>query len=71
VSRRTEFIRKLAEFLVGDQALMSIRLEAGDRDAKRWAGLRIATPLFGYQTVDEAEKVLTEFLTGESGVREV
>jgi len=56
------FIRRLAEYLVVDQARKSMELEAGNRWAKEWAMARSPVPLFGYPTVDEAEKTLTEFL---------
>lgn len=61
-TRKEQFIRALAEYLVGDQVRMSIRLQAGSEDAKTWAHLRGTTPLFGYPTVKEAETKLTEFL---------
>jgi hypothetical protein len=60
--RRAIFIKKLARYLVGDQARKSIELQMGKQDAKEWADIRGATPLFGYPTVEEAEKKLTEFL---------
>ena len=60
--RKRKFIRELSEFLTEGQAMMSIRLEAGTEDAKAWAKLRRATPLFGYPDADEDEKVLTDFL---------
>ncbi len=56
------FVRALAEYLVGDQAKRSIALEAGDRNAKQWSALRATTPLFGYPTLDEAEKTLSDWL---------
>ena len=68
--RKAKFIRALAEFLSGDSAAKSIALEMEAKHppslrpawVKEWAKLRSATPLFGYQPVEEAEKVLTEFL---------
>ena len=60
--RKRIFIRRLAEFLVGDQVRKSIELQVGKESGKEWAALRGATPLFGYPTVEEAEKVLLEFL---------
>lgn len=56
------FIEKLAEYLVGDQAHMSISLQLGKEDAKKWAELRNTTPLVGYPTVAEAKKELTKWL---------
>lgn len=62
LKRKKEFIRALAVFLAGSSAEKSIELEMGKQSAKEWATLRQATPLFGYQAIDEAEKVLREFL---------
>lgn len=62
---RRAFIRGLAEYLAGDQAVRSIKLEMGDKDAQVWAKLRGLSPLFGYPTVDEAEKLLGSWLLGE------
>jgi hypothetical protein len=59
---RAIFIRKLAHYLVDDQAKKSIQLQMGSKEAHCWADLRDAAPLFGYPTVEEAEKILTEFL---------
>lgn len=56
------FIKELAVFLVGDQVRKSIELQMGKQSAKEWADLRGKTPLFGYPTVDEAEKILDKFL---------
>lgn len=60
--RLTAFVRGLARYLVANQAMQSIRLEAGDRGAQEWAALRALTPLFGYPTVDEAEQRLSDWL---------
>lgn len=60
--QKKAFIRKLAEYLVGDQAHKSILLEMGTSEAMQWAELRAATPLGGYPTIDEAEGLLTKFL---------
>jgi len=62
IERKNEFIRQLAEFLVGDQAAKGIELQMGRKSAQQWALLRSKTPLSGYPTVDEAEKQLQEFL---------
>lgn len=59
---KNRFIKRLAEYLVKDQAKKSIQLEMGSPAAKEWAALRRETPLFGYPTVEEAERTLTEFL---------
>jgi hypothetical protein len=57
--------------LAGNPAGKSIELEMESKSprpapltpwAKEWAELRGATPLFGYCSVEEAEKILTEFL---------
>jgi len=68
--RKAQFIRQLAEFLVGNQAGKSICLQMDQmrpengvpRLATEWAALRAKTPLFGYPSIEEAEKTLTDFL---------
>lgn len=71
---RTKFIRKLAEFLAEQSAAKSILYavesirpldDLRPRLAVEWANLRGYAPLFGYQTVDEVERVLTDFLGGK------
>lgn len=62
ISPKLYFIKALAKFLVEDQAYQSIRLGTGNADAKKWAELRNATPLFGYPTLEEAEEILIKFL---------
>ena len=61
--RKTKFIHQLAVYLYGKQAAKSVQLEMGVESAQEWEALRTETPLFGYLTVKEAEKQLTEFLT--------
>jgi hypothetical protein len=70
-TKKERFIKELAIFLAGNPAGKSISLEVeaarGASDprpawAREWATLRGATPLFGYQPVEEAEDVLTDFL---------
>ena len=60
--RKQEFIKELAEYLVGDEAKRSIQLSMGNKEAEQWAKIRNTTPLFGYMTVEEATKELTDFL---------
>lgn len=60
--RKRAFIKQLAQFLAGNSAHKSIELQMGKPHAQEWADLRSATPLFGWLTVEEAEKTLTEFL---------
>jgi hypothetical protein len=57
---KKKFIKRLAEYLVKDQARKSIQLEMGGPDAKEWASLRSLTPIKGYPTVEEAEQVLIQ-----------
>jgi len=59
---KRDFIYQLAKFLVEDQATMSIKLQMGNEDARKWSILRSYTPLQGYLSVDEAETVLTKWL---------
>lgn len=56
------FSSVLAKYLVEDQARMSIKLGMGSPEAQAWAEIRNATPLFGYPTVEEAEKTLLAWL---------
>jgi len=65
MTRKELFIVQLAEFLVGDQALKSIKLEMGDIFAKQWAELRGVSPLSGYPTLEEAIETLTQFFESE------
>jgi hypothetical protein len=61
--RKKEFIRALAEFLVGNEARKSIELQMGKESAKEWSKLRSATPLFGYYpNIEKAVKELEKFL---------
>lgn len=60
---KEEFIKALADYLVGSEALKSVQLQMGSPSAKEWAKLRDATPLFGYYPDKEkAIKELEEFL---------
>jgi hypothetical protein len=62
---RAQFIRALAEYFGGpNQVKMSIKLQMDPAwtEAVTWAKLRGLTPLFGYPTVEEVERVLTRFL---------
>lgn len=63
---KQRFYKALAKYLVGDQASQSIGLERGWPEAQIWAEVRNATPLHGYPTVEEAEKILAEWLGGGS-----
>ena len=56
------FIAALAEYLVGDQVKKSIHLQLGKESAVQWSKLRGLTPLHGYPTVEEAQKILEDFL---------
>jgi hypothetical protein len=61
--RKQAFIKELAKFIAGDSARKSIELQMGKESAKEWAKLKMASPVFGYATVEEAEKQLTDFLS--------
>ena len=62
-----EFVHQLALFLVENQTAKGISL-AMERPtmpvlwAYEWSKLRNSSPIFGYPTVEEAEKQLKEFL---------
>lgn len=66
---KARFIKALAQFLAGDQAKKSMLLDPrmdtslASSIAKEWAACRAASPIFGYVTVEEAEKKLTEWLS--------
>lgn len=60
--RKMAFIRQLAEFLTKDAAMWSIKLEMNDPTALAWAKLRMHSTLFGYPTVEEAERALITLL---------
>jgi len=60
--KKAAFIKVLAVFLVGEQARKSIMLEMGNTWAREWATLRSATPIEGYPTIEEGERILREFL---------
>jgi hypothetical protein len=68
MAKKAEFIRKLAGYLVGNQAGKSIALEMEQKRvpvvewAKEWAEVRNASPVFGYLSPEEAETALWEFL---------
>jgi hypothetical protein len=63
---KAKFIEALAEYLVGNEIEMSIRLQMGKPDAKLWSKVRNASPLFGYyggsEGMAKAIKELTEWL---------
>lgn len=55
--------RALAKHLAGPNAVrMSMGLQLGHEGARALAEIRSATPLFGHQSVEEAEAVLLEWL---------
>jgi hypothetical protein len=60
-STKEKFIEALAEFLVKDQAKMSIMLSLGKPEAIAWAKLRGLTPLDGYPTIEEGKRILKEW----------
>jgi hypothetical protein len=62
MGRKAIFIAALAKYLVGDQVRKSIELEMRKESALEWCALCTASPLQGYPTIEEAVKVLTEFL---------
>lgn len=60
--RKVIFINALAEYISGNDAANSIKLQLGDVNAQLWARVRNASGVFGYLTEQETEKHLTEFL---------
>lgn len=65
--RQLCFIKALAKFLTDNETEMSVKLQLGRDEAKRWRDLRNTTPLIGYYDGEEgrtrAEKELVEFLS--------
>lgn len=62
---KRQFVRELAAYLAGRSAVaMSIKLQTGISrlEAEQWARLRDATPLFGYPSEAEAERLLADWL---------
>lgn len=59
---KKKFVKELAKYLVEDQARHGMGLAVGNKDSKVWAAVRNTTPLFGYITVERAEKELAEWL---------
>lgn len=65
---RDEFIHKIAEYLAYNAAGKSISLAVETaknppiRWAHEWQSVREASPVFGYVSVEEAEKVLHNLL---------
>lgn len=60
---KAEFIEILADYLVGNEVEMSVRLQTGNKSAKAWQKLRNASPLFGYYPdKSKAIRELTAFL---------
>lgn len=61
---RDAFIEALADYLIGDQTEMSVKLSMHLPEAEAWAKLRNLTPLFGWVEKDEAVRTLKDFLGG-------
>ncbi len=63
---KTKFIEAMADYLVGNEVEMSVKLQMGKEDARLWSKIRNATPLFGYyggsEGMAKAIKELTEWL---------
>lgn len=63
MTTKKDFIKALAEYLVGNETMKSIELQMGKESAKEWQKLRSATPLVGYYPdINKAIKELEEFL---------
>jgi len=64
--QRKNFIHELALYLADNQAAKGIAMQMERptmpvRWASEWVKVRNASPVFGYPTVEEVEKQLTEF----------
>lgn len=71
LERKKQFIRALAEYLVENEVGKSLSLELARKHppippvpnwASEWRRVRELSPLFGYTSVEKAEKELQEFL---------
>lgn len=59
---KAAFIKALAAYLVVGQAKKAIMAQMGNPEAREWQVLRAATPIDGYPTLEEGERILREFL---------
>lgn len=61
-----KFIHALADYLVGNEALMSIKLQQQEPEAFQWQAIRATTPLQGYYPgrtgLERASRELIAFL---------
>jgi len=69
--QRKSFIHELAVYLADNQAAKGIAIQmerpaAPVKWASEWAKVRGASPIFGYPTVEETEKQLTDFFNQPS-----
>ena len=64
---RKKFAQALAQYLVNNEAVMSVKLEMQDPEALVWAKVRAATPLFGYVTAKQAAATLEAWLEPDVG----
>jgi hypothetical protein len=65
---KQEFVKVLAEYLAGsNSAYMSIMLQMENHQAIVWSNMRSKTPLSGWPSEEEAEKVLGAWLGIEMG----
>jgi len=62
MTQKEKFIKAMAKYLVGSSAEKSIKLQMETKEGKEWAEILNTTPIFGWKTTDEAEKILTDFL---------
>ena len=70
-SQQQLFIKAVAEYLVNNEVGKSIALKLESQRksvlipwAAEWQKVRSLSPIFGYTSVSDAEKQLTEFLRG-------
>jgi hypothetical protein len=58
------FVKALAKLLAGEEIIEMVRAlpQEWNRLACAWLVLRYTTPVSGHMTVEEAVKILTEFL---------
>lgn len=61
---KEQFIHELALYLCDKQAEKSIWLQMGKPEAQQWSRLLGLTPIRGWSSVEEGEKILREWLLG-------
>lgn len=62
MTTKEAFIKELVRYLVENQVIKSKGVELNNPVFCEWVTLRELTPIKGYPTIEEATKIITEFL---------